>query len=83
VKLLYGAGTRLVMTSSEEVLPAPRRRRSRLGAVLHARDEDEADLLVLVFQRRGTWATRWAGYGLLLGCGAGAARGLRRQVRSR
>jgi hypothetical protein len=48
----------LVTTPSEEELPAPRRRRSRLGAVLHARDEDEDDLLI-VFFTKGYWAVLW------------------------
>jgi hypothetical protein len=83
VKLLYGAGTRLVTTSSEEGLPAPRRRRSRLGAVLHARDEDEDDPLQIFLIEEVCWAgvgpCWWATAGLLrtwllgcsLGCGAG------------
>jgi hypothetical protein len=35
--------------------------------------EDEDELLVL-FRRRGTWAARWVGSGLLLGCLAGLLR---------
>jgi hypothetical protein len=61
VGLLYGAEMRLVTTPSEEELLAPRRSQARLGAVLHARDEDEDDRLPQIFDEGVWWATVWAG----------------------
>jgi hypothetical protein len=42
----------LVTPSGEEKLPATRRSRPRLAAVLHARHEDEDDLLIVFFYEK-------------------------------
>jgi hypothetical protein len=53
VGLLYGDGLRLVTTPMKEGLPAARRRGARRRAVLHAYEEDEDDLLPLIFLAKG------------------------------
>jgi hypothetical protein len=51
--LLYGDGAGLVTPLVEERLPAPRRRGARRRAILHAHEEDEDDLLPLIFLAKG------------------------------
>jgi hypothetical protein len=68
VGLLYFAGARLVTMPSSGRLPARGGSRSRLGAVLHARDEDEDDLLSQIFDEGVSWAELGCAGPVQLGC---------------